>query len=208
MVRALFGASILAGVLTMGVALAEDHLRPEESSFPTYQASETSVFKAAFGSDVRARAIIEPAFFLEFAVGVKETDGRYSVFMLKPSTQIWAAELSKDKQTDPKSITATACEIPIRQTVGTRIVAVWKAILSRVKPRPAELGLDGEFDHYSMTVDSQVLAGQARSPREDSEAGMMEGIVYAIHEACEKNDKSRLAKIEPLLDRLEKLKPD
>jgi hypothetical protein len=203
--RGLLAVSAIAGLLTAGVASAEDHLTPEDKFDQVYQATVKSVFGAAYGPDIRARAVIEPSFQREFAGGVKETGGHYSVFMLTPSKQIWAGNLLEEQQTAPKTVKVTACEIPIKQGDGARMVAVWKTVLSRVTPGQRELGTDGETGHYSMTVDGHELAGQAWEPEENSEAGMMRSIAYAIHDACEANDKRELTKIEPLLDRLEKL---
>jgi hypothetical protein len=207
MVRGIFAASVIASLLGAGAASADEHLVPEGKFDQVYQDTAKSVFRVAFEPTVLARAIIEPSFWSEFAVGVRLTAGQYSVFALTPSKQIWNGSLEKAEQTEPKTVHVAACEIPVEQSDGVRMVAVWKNALARVQANSAVLGNDGETDHYSMTVNGKELAGQAWSPREDSEAGMMRDIAYAIHDACEKNDHRELTKMKPLLGKLAKLSP-
>ena len=212
-------------------SLAGEYLEPEDANFADYQSAVRAVLKDAFEPNVRARAIAEPSFFPEFAVGVKEDPGRYSVFYLEPSEQVWQyttielmkkgqivvqkpdgtsgtadeiTRLEKSLPPKPTDVKVERCAMPIEPKMGVAIVDVWYEVLSRVKPQPPTNGLDGEFTHFSMTVDGHELAGQTWSPPEHSEAGRMTAIVYAIRSACKAHDKRQLTKIYEIVAELQR----
>src|SRR5271169_3449646 len=75
---------------------AETHLIPEDSIYspimdyqPGYLHLEMRVFAPAFEESVRARVIVEPSFSNEFAAGVKEQGGNYSVFYYVAPQHLW-----------------------------------------------------------------------------------------------------------------------
>lgn len=221
-------------LLVLGIganaSFAGEYLEPEQSHLTGYQSSVKTVLREAYGPNVRARAIAEPSFLPEFAVGVKEEAGKYSVFYLEPSMQVWqytTLEMMKNGQivrTKPDGTPGTAdaiarleaslppkptdlrvqrCVLPIDPKLGAAIVEVWKEILSRVKPQPPTDGLDGETIHFSMTADGHELAGQTWSPPEASEAGRLSAIVYTIRSACKSRHKQQLNTLYGILEKLQ-----
>jgi len=175
-----------------------EYLAPESTNFPAYEAAVTGIFKAAYAPDVRARAIVEPSLFLEFAVGVTQSHGAFEVFFLEPSTQVWQAVTSPDHRTDLKAITVKRCSMPIYPDIGERLVAAWASALQDVRPSDGTGGLDGDSYHFSMTLKGHDLAGQTWSPLESSEAGRLASIAYTIRSAC-KDGKYKLDRIGTIL---------
>jgi hypothetical protein len=222
---------VLGCALYATAALAGEHLEPERSDFASYDSTVATVLKSAFERDVRARAVVEPSFQSEFAVGVKEESGAFRVFFLQPSAQVWQytlLQMMKKRQVtsttpdhvdntareiarieaslpaDPKDLKVEQCEIAIDATLGARLVTLWKTILSQVKAQPPDNGIDGVIYHFSMAVDGHELAGQAWSPPKSSDAGMMVDIAYAMREACKTKNQSEIAMIDRLSADLQK----
>jgi hypothetical protein len=220
-------------LLVLGIganaAIAGSYLEPEDSGLTGYESSVKTVLKEAYEPNVRARAIAEPSFLPEFAVGVKESAGKYSVFFLEPSAQVWQyttlemmkkgeivrtkpdgtpgtaeaiARLEGSLPPKPTDLRVQRCILPIDPKLGADIVGAWKEVLSRVKPQPPTGGLDGETIHFSMTADGHELEAQTWSPPQDSEAGRMSSIVYAIRSACKSGHKQQLNKIYGVLEKL------
>lgn len=199
--------SVLAAFLVaLGAtrSYAGEHLAPEETIVAGYEEAVAKQLTNAFTPDVRARAIVEPSFAPEFAVGLKEKDGKFHVFYTELSNQVWPAFISSGGHSKAGATRAKECSILIDPQFGASIVAGWKLVLSRVKPQPPDNGFDGEFYHFSMTAEGHALSGQTWCPPRASEAGMMVDIVYAIRDACEKNDPNELGVIPRLLNGLEK----
>lgn len=78
------GLALAATALSTAPVLALDHLVPEQGGFESYRATERAVMKAAFDPSVRIRAVAEPSFRPEFAVGVREQAGGFKIFFLQP----------------------------------------------------------------------------------------------------------------------------
>ncbi len=99
---------LLTAILLLWIrpALAQDHLIPDPSLLvddSRYRSKVRYVFREAFernGSpfgepnrEVTLRAIVLPSFEKEFAVGVLASPEGQEVFLLEPSTSVWATEL-------------------------------------------------------------------------------------------------------------------
>jgi hypothetical protein len=182
-------------------ALGGEYLEPERpSSIGAYDSAVSAVFKDAFAPQVRARAIIEPSFFVEFAVGIGEDKGQYNAFVLTPSTQVWEA-INSDDRMAVAGITVKRCSLPISAQLGERLVGAWRTALEDRRPRDGMNGVDGDIYHFSMNLDGHEITGQTWSPPEKSEAGRMSLIVSYLRKACEYN-RSFLADIDPLIAEL------
>ena len=199
----MFRIPIIPGVvllLSTTPAVAAAYLEPEHSSFPSYDSALATVFKAAFANDVQVRAIVEPSLFLEFAVGVTKSVGAFHIFLLQPSTQVWQAVTSPDKQTDPAAIKVETCTMQLDAGIAERMVAAWKTALEHVRPSDRSDGLDGDSFQFSMTLDGHELSGQTWSPPPSSEAGTLANVAYAMRDACKAHDRRKLLKIGVLID--------
>jgi hypothetical protein len=91
---------LLAGFLLGATAVADEHLVPERSVFADrflleYDTMVVSTLEEAFTRDVRVRAIVQPSFQPEYAVGIKQRENGYRVFCLRPEIQLWAYETLK-----------------------------------------------------------------------------------------------------------------
>jgi hypothetical protein len=94
---------LLAGFLLGATAVADEHLVPERSVFANtantflleYDTMVVSALEEAFTRDVRVRAIVQPSFQPEYAVGIKQRENGYRVFCLRPEIQLWAYETLK-----------------------------------------------------------------------------------------------------------------
>lgn len=89
---------LLAGFLLGATAVAGEHLVPERSVFADrfllefhleYDTMVVSALEQAFTRDVRVRAIVQPSFEPEYAVGIKERENGYRVFCLRPEIRLW-----------------------------------------------------------------------------------------------------------------------
>jgi len=97
-----FGLSLMASAATaqqgfLPTAVAGEHLVPERSVFADtflleYDTMVVSALEGAFTRDVRVRAVVQPSFQPEYAVGVKERENGFRVFCLHPEIQLWAYE--------------------------------------------------------------------------------------------------------------------
>src|ERR1700679_1310489 len=89
--RALAATVLLAAAQVSG----SDHLNPAAPDTGGYQGNVHLVLKDAFQPSVEVRAFAEPSFRPEFAVGVNAAGGRYAIFFLQPSRQIWGYTVLK-----------------------------------------------------------------------------------------------------------------
>lgn len=149
----------------LSVLLHEDDLDPVNSQQGTlgdYQYLVRQLFHDAFTPDVRARMLGEPSFFKEYAVGLRETHGVYSVFWLTPRAQVWKYSLiqmmqkgemsvnlnreATDKEIErlasslpanPSDVAVDSCSIEIPASLAQRIINVWRRMLERTQtPNP------------------------------------------------------------------------
>lgn len=82
----------VAACLSAG-ATAQERLAPvrapNDSISTNYEADVRRVLGDAFGPGVRLRAIVQPSFQVEYAVGLRQNGGRYEIFSLQPSRSVW-----------------------------------------------------------------------------------------------------------------------
>jgi len=228
----------LTGLLAAGVVLgaqpcgAADRLAPMANGVPGYQPMVDSVLKEAFAPDVRLRAIVEPSFSPEYVVGVREREGGYWLFMVRPDSQVWrymVARMAQGGQIQaykpdgspdtgyearvkaglperPEALKLERCEVRLKPALAAELVADWRAMLAKVRPgyRP-DMGLDGETYLFSMEVDDRTLAGGAWSPEPDSEPGRLVAVVEAMRDACRSRRSGDMRK---LADRAQALRPE
>jgi hypothetical protein len=219
------------------LALADEHLVPEDNQFtraalPNGQGSLApyyemvlSLMGQAYTPDVRARVVVMPADIPEYAVGIRERDGAYSVFHVGLKAQMWKYETLKDvkdldldevaravgqeiadaiaemKATLPadfRDVGTDSCEFPVDVTLGVRLVEAFQRTLLRTRYDPSRnLGPAGTDYHFSMRGTGQSLSGKAWDPPPESEAGRLVGIVKTMKDLCVTNDARLLDQLRP-----------
>ena len=159
-----------------------DHLEPDSSILAGGTQNVTgkdekiaAALKDAFDKDVVARAVVLTAFQPDYAVGIKQDGGAYSVFYYS----------------------AERCEIAIDAALGARLVQVWKIMLSRARPSDkSPMGQDGATFHFSMRADFHVAGGQVWSPPQGSKTEMLVVITQTMRKLCASDDKPRRATLD------------
>jgi tetratricopeptide (TPR) repeat protein len=81
-----------------------EFLEPEDSIFSgefySYQAKYYSMvytaLKEAYKRDVRVRVLVLPSFSPEYAVGIRENSGTFTIFRLSPVKQLWRYKILED----------------------------------------------------------------------------------------------------------------
>ncbi len=214
----------MAALLFATPALAQTHLVPEPSAAfmdfqPGYWDVEGHVFAPAFEKDVRAMALVEPSFSPEFAIGVREGAGKYSVFYYVAPDHLWdyaalemmkkgeiqssqngksttkeeIAKLQASLPADPASIKLVRCDVPVDPELGKTIIGIWRSVLlqTHYDEKPT-FGVDGDIYHFSMDIDLQSLTGQVWSPNEDTDIGRAVGLIYTIKYICTKEHDANI----------------
>jgi hypothetical protein len=182
-------------VPTVQPVVAEDHLNPEDSIYsgivsvaPGYDRALFASFEDAFREDVVVRAIVEPSFQTEFAVGLKKTGEAYRVFYQEVSEQLWQysvldmmkkgeisssqngksttadeiAKLEKSLPADPKDVKVNRCERGIDPSVGSEIVPFGKrCFLKRAIQR---MRASGWMVPFFISRASSAISGWQRRP--------------------------------------------
>ena len=169
------------------------HLEPDSSMLAGGTQNVTgkdekivAALKGAFDNDVVARAVVTTAFQPDYAVGVKEDGGAYSVFY----------------------DTGKRCEIAVDAGLGARLVEVWKTMLSQVGPAgEAPMGQDGATFHFSMRDDFHVAGGQVWSPPQGSKTSMFVVISRTMTKLCVSRDETLFAALNTQTDELLKQLP-
>lgn len=232
-----WAATFLATALVATPALAGDHLEPEDSVYsgiasfePGYDQALIASFRDAFEDDVQARAIVEPSFETEFAVGIKETEGHYWIFYQEVSEQLWQysvldmmkkgqitsastdgksttlqeiEKLEKSLPPDPKDVKVIRCEYQIERALGVRIVDVWRRMLleTRYSKEPT-MGLDGTIYHFYAKNGYRRMAGQTWTPDPATKPGILAEMSYDMKKLCTTRDVARLRELETLTNTL------
>jgi hypothetical protein len=193
-------AIVFASLLCVARASAADHLEPPTETIAGYESGVVEVLKGAFTDDVDVRAIVEPSFQNEYAVGTKESDGNFRIYFLRASEHVWGKFLDK-KSTE--NIGTENCEIGIPVDLGRRIDLVWDGMLRQTQPneRPT-YGVDGDNYYFSKDVDGKLVIGTIWSPPDDSKPGKLVGIVYTMRDLCTKKDNVLTAKLSQQVDDL------
>jgi hypothetical protein len=207
-------------------AQSGSRLQPEDAGFADYRSSERRVFDAAFAPGVVARMIGEPSFEREYAVGLASDGGKYRIFVLEPSAQIWSytiLKMMKDgsiTSTDgngrsttadqirqleaalpphPEDLKLARCDVEVRPELAVRIVESWRHMLATTEPTHA-LGLDGAFYHFAVRDGGSERRGQTWSPDAASNAGRLVAIAIAMRDACKTRSNAALSAIPGLAD--------
>jgi len=192
---------------------ASDYLEPKKpviKELRNYQSMVNAVFDAAFAPDVKVRAIVEPSFFREYAVGIKERSGHYYVFGMEPRVQLWGYELlalfksqaivavsADGSGANDDEIAALQARLPKKTSdvrvmrcyseldprLARRVIAVWEGMLSELKASD-RLGLDGESYQFAFREGARELEGQIWSPEEGSRGALLTDIAYTMKRLC------------------------
>src|SRR6185295_8736730 len=206
-------AAPVAGVdsLAEQARAASDYLEPKKApirELRNYQAIVTAVFDAAFAPDVKVRAIVEPSFAREFAVGIKERGGRFYVFAMQPPVQLWGYELLalfksqsivavSENGSGGNEIAALEARLPKRHSdmrvmrcyselnprLAQRVIAVWDGMLSDLRAAD-RIGVDGESFQFASIDGAREMEGQTWSPEEGSRGAMLVEIAYTMKRMC------------------------
>jgi hypothetical protein len=224
------------------LALADEHLVPEDNQFtraalPNGQGSLAPYYEMvltlmgqAYTPDVKVRVIVMPADAPEYAIGVREKDGAYSIFHVALKAQIWKYEALKDvkdldlddvrrslgadvanmiaemKASVPEDfhdVETLACDVPIDAALGARIVDLWHRMLLRTHFAPVrDLGPAGTDYHFSMRGTGQSLSGKAWEPPPESEAGRFVSITRTMRDVCVTGDARIADELRPKMDAL------
>lgn len=205
-------------------AYASENLEPEESQFSSeflggYTHLVLSYLSSAYEDDVIVRLIGLPSFSPEYLLGIKEVEGKYSIFYESPKMQLWGyqmmpmmeqgsvkvmneeGEFVKDEEglkelesqypKDPLDIPRVSCNKNIEKTLANDIIFVWREMVYETKyPREPNMGLDGETYHFSAKMWGNVnYAGKVWSPPSDSKTGKLVAISELMYEYCLKGNR-------------------
>ncbi|MGD0867272.1 MAG: hypothetical protein ABSA49_17150 [Rhizomicrobium sp.] len=191
---------VFALVLCTTQARSADHLEPAAETVAGYESGVIEVLKDAFTDDVQVRAIVEPSFEKEFAVGTKESDGVFRIYFVRASQQVWSNLLNKEPT---KNIGSEICEMEIPADLGRRIDLVWDGMLRQTRPNESPTyGLDGDNYYFSKDVDGKLAIGEMWSPPDDSKPGKLVDIVYTMRDLCTKKDEALATKLNEQVDDL------
>ena len=167
-------------VLLPGTSSTGDSLRD-------YDFLVVTAFREAYGPDVRARAVVTPSFMPEFVVGIRETDGNYSVFKLEAMRQLWGyslmdmfasgeiiatdlegnnrnqaeiEDLDANLPDDFLDVELDRCEAVLKRDLGDRLLQIWLQMLSQTGEDGGGVGLHGTSYRFEMGE----RAGETWSP--------------------------------------------
>lgn len=137
---------VLAFLMLMAQsATAQDHLIPDNDVLvdpDSYKLKVRHVFRDAFENRVTIRVIVLPSFKDEYAVGLREKDGTSEVFLLEPSSRIWATELLEMYEEGKIRMVATGGkQVPLEENEHYKALketapADYRQIKARRKARP------------------------------------------------------------------------
>ncbi|HEV2653240.1 MAG TPA: hypothetical protein VGU69_18395 [Rhizomicrobium sp.] len=181
-----------AAVLLATPAFGGDTLEPAHGTVEGYEPAVTGVLKAAFGPEVVVRAIVEPSFEPEYAVGIEKHGDEYRIFGLTASEQVWTA---LNDQKPVAGINANDCRLPITADLATDILGVWKGMLLRVHTQVDSEGVDGAIYFFSMMIDGQPHIGQTWSPLPSSPPGKLVSLANAMRDVCRWNRPHALDRV-------------
>ena len=147
-------------------------------------------FMDAYASHVKLRVFVFPAFSGSHAVGIRETDGVFTIFGLQRASRasIWElalaawnhrlAELSKEVEGR-----VWRCEAPIDAALANRLMRVSETML-REGLLDDPFGLDGETYLVGMPTPMGVLQGRTWSPDPGSTSALFTDVAYTMGRLC------------------------
>ena len=203
-------------------ASAQDHLWPDLSRMSAGVSHDNTdeivatVFKEAFGDDVRLRALQTAAFAVptEDIVFLKQKDDTYTVVYLHTnvllvsySSAIWMRDLRPDnlKPADFHYIRPTRCEAEIPKSLAVEIESVWREMLLETRyDRKPRLGMDGGWTEFSMDYNNRELAGRIWSPDDKTKPGMLVAVADSMQDFCSKPDKKSYSRLEQRVSDLQR----
>lgn len=205
----------LAAMVQAIPALAADVLEPASpravTHFAGYEEVVQYAFRDAYRQDVRIRMIEIPSFVPELAIGVKEDNGKYSIFGIRPEISLWHVVDEKGSTVDKlpttirevqtaidrNDIKFKRCDAAIDSNLALRLIAVWREMLARARkpPRP-ELALDGTDFNFAMRSGDRDIAAKTWSPDPSTPPGMLVRIAETMTSLC----KLKYENLSALLD--------
>jgi hypothetical protein len=213
-------------LFTTSLSLASETLEPEDSAFSgvfleDYTKMVLDFFREIYGKDILLRMVAFPSFHPEFAVGIRESAGVYSVLRLAPRKQLWAYKtkqlmetgqithvsesghvktnedierINNEYPSDYREVPIDKCSAPLDESIARGLRDVWSLMLleTRYSPDP-RLGLDGADYHFSMRVTQYggIYAGKIWSPPEESKPGRLVAIGNSLADYCMKASERR-----------------
>lgn len=230
----------LAALILFTPCQANEHLEPEYSQFARaglppsatslrpYHEIVITVLRSAFDADVRARLVAMPSFTPEYALGIRENEGRYKIFHLASQSQLWSyenlktlreiqeagglpgqdaniadaiAEYESRLPDDYHDVETSYCEFEIPSGLAQELLTIWEKLLLETRyGDQAPVGPDGTDYHFSMAANGVVMAGKVWDPDPQSKTGAMVSITETMKNLCLTADQNLLAQLEPQLD--------
>ncbi len=180
-------ALVMASAAFATTAYAQSHLVLEGFADADRRAALESVFRTVYEPGVQARVLVEPKSGAQYAVGLKESNGRYTIV-----AQLASKRLSTEAGAKKAIVLGCSMEIPAK--VGAHVAQVWQAMLARTGPTRS-LKTVGDNYRFSMAYNGEQLAGQAFSPAPDSAPGQLVEMVHTMRALCTTKDTSLLAQL-------------
>jgi hypothetical protein len=200
-----------AAALWASASSAQERLTSDRDR-SEYPSLLREVLKDAFQPEVTLRAIVEPSFAPEYAVGLQQKMNGVEVFAIEPSRQVWGyiflgmlrrgqaeAETAYERQAtseyiaeiearlpaNPADLPVSYCSMPIDGGIALLVEEAWKAMLEPIASDGQPLfNPDGTTYRFSMEIGDRRLAGQARSPDAGTRPGKLAKLAEAMRDYC------------------------
>ena len=206
--------SVMAGSLLVnsGCKIAYEStqdLEPEVgvlANYNLYSCAIHSVFERGYDEDVVFRMVCVPGFTPEWLVGVRETNGTYSAFVLRPQKHIEKAfEKYNHEATDfSKTIGVTEKTAVIDEEVVKLLVDAWSRMLYSVhasKKSSVYYLSDSMNYHFSMRLPKRGEAsGMIYENRLTTKTELLSSLGYQIAAYVEASPEKRQAIIKEITD--------
>lgn len=180
-VMRLFALTVAAAAGLAASAFAQSHLVLEGFADADHRAALQNVFHDVYVPGVSARVLVEPKSGAEYAVGLKQTNGQYSIVSLIASKRVDEAAAQHTKSV------VLGCSVDLPPKLGMHIEAVWQQMLLSTGPA-RQFKTVGDNYRFSMSVNGQEIAGQIWSPQPSSVPGQFVGIVHTMRDLCTSKD--------------------
>jgi hypothetical protein len=194
---------------------AEDHLEPEGTILgggfidSKYDTALREALGEMFESDIAARMIAMPAFFPEYAVGLRKAgfakETGYRVFALALTEKLESIEpVTIDNSgrllapSFPWKRKLARCETSISDELGSRITEVWRKMLMRTRYSALyTAGTDGARYDFSMDVRGLgPISGKVWLPDRNSSTGALVALANEMYGICAKKKDASMEQLE------------
>jgi hypothetical protein len=144
-----FAFATLLSLALVSPAAAQKRLTPVEPPPPPLAAHEARlrlVLKEAYAADAVLRAVVKPAFQVEYAVGLRRGSADFEIFALRPSRQVWtyeAIEMMRDGRMGTMQIDGLLDDAPPTTAAEERPAAAEKAAARKRKADRRKRGRSG-----------------------------------------------------------------